>query len=414
MPTLDEWERALHSPRLVSIDSSPQLITDIQQRQVQQDARLAAQGRPPAQRKPHLTPVSGLPLEVLIEPVQLLHRMGVVTTPAVENLADVCSWWAYIRYLWAFEFPSGHARDRLRLSQPALSIDFHQKGLMSDHIGVGMAALLMSMFLGAPHASDVSVVMKDPAWPVDLAGSASPDYLFSNADQSILYVVECKGTRCSRTNALDQLRRGTEQVPALIFTDGRPQPPSLVIGTHMSGSFVRVYVVDPPSDDLPAEQLPKKVGEREWRIPKGKVVEDAARHVSQAKVLSYAGLDEAAATKVEQLPRRLKEFPRTTPRETVLEENEFGTFRGVRQLIPSRDNLRVEIFQAVRESILEAYTQDDVDRIREEIQRLESTASIERAGSDVRGIARDQRGSSRTIRSFSSDGTLLEIRITPP
>ncbi len=414
MPTLDEWERALSSPRLVTIESSLQLIADIQEKQVKHDARPVGQRRTTAQRKPQLTPVPGLPSEILIEPIYLLHRLGVVTTPAVENLADICSSWAYFRYLWGFDLPDGSTRDRLRLSSPALKIDFHQKGLMSDQIGVGMAALIMDALLNAPYAADVSVAMDDPAWPVGLIDDASPDYIFSSADQSIVYVVECKGTRSSRSAAVDQLRRGVEQLPSLIFLDGRPQPPSLVIGTYMSASSVQVYVVDPPSDLVPPQDRPVKIGAREWKIPDGRVLENAARHVSQAKILAYAGSDGAAITKLEQVSGSTKDFPRITPRELVTDENEFGIFRGIRQQLPARDNMRVEVFQAIYEPLQRAYIEDDVDIISEEVGRLGGLARIGTGGVGGLGFTREQRASSHILRSFASDGTLLEIRLTPP
>lgn len=412
MPTLEEWESAPQIPRLVAVDSSPRLIADVQQRQAEAGARLTAQGKVVKPRKP-LAPVSGLPQEIWIKPVQLLHRLGVITTPAIENIVDVCSTWANFRYLWAFELPDGGARDQLRLSQHAISIDFHQKGLMSDHIGVGMAALLMEM-MNAPYAADVSVAMKDPTWPIGLTGNASPDYLFFNNDRSILYVVECKGTRCERNSALDQLMRGAEQLPSLTFTDGRTQqPPSLVIGTQMTSQSVRVHVIDPPSEYLPTRDLPKRIEMREWIIPESKVIEDPARHVSQIKILSYAGLDEDASAKRERLSTPLKGFPRFMPRETTLEENEFGTFRGVRQRVPVRDNLQIEVFQAVQESLREAYVQDDVDRIQEESRKIAPLTTGASTESGMTSFEVDRRSAARIVRDFAPDGTLLEIKITP-
>ena len=86
----------------------------------------------------------------------------------------------------------------LRLSEAARNIDFHQKGLLSDQIGVGMAAILLGTYLHAPFAADVSVAMSDPAWPIDLQYDTSPDYLFFDTPQTSLFVVECKGTQTTR------------------------------------------------------------------------------------------------------------------------------------------------------------------------------------------------------------------------
>lgn len=181
----------------------------------------------------------------------------------------------------------------------------------------------------------------------------------------------------------------------------------------MTSSSVRVYVVDPPGEDSSPPKLPIKTGTREWRIPESKVVIDAARHVSQAKVLSYAGLGEAAAAKLERSFSRHRELPRVTPSETIVDENEFGAFRGVRQPLPSRDNLWIEIFQAVYEPLREAYIEDDVDRISEELQRLTTRIPTEHARAGGHGIASEQRGANRFVRSLAPDGTLLELRFTP-
>jgi hypothetical protein len=81
-------------------------------------------------------------------------------------------------------------RADLRLSPAAKNIDFHQKGLLSDQIGVGIAAWLMGSYLGAPLAADVSVAMDDPAWPIALQYESSPDYLFFDSSQSNLCAIE--------------------------------------------------------------------------------------------------------------------------------------------------------------------------------------------------------------------------------
>jgi hypothetical protein len=411
MPTLLEWEAALWTPQRVTIESSTNLIDAIQEKQRQYDNRLTNQGRSPAPRKLQLTTLVGFPAiqDLLVQPIRLLHRLGVITTPAIDNLTDICSTWAYIRYLWAFQPPSGAIHERLRLSQPALSIDFHQKGLMSDHIGIGMAALIMGQLLNAPNAVDVGVALNDPSWPINLTYDTSPDYVFFNADQSILYIVECKGTRCPRSSAFDQIRRGVEQLPSLVFLDGRPQPTSLVIGTQMNATSVHVYIVDPPTEDLPPDDRPTKVGPREWRIPDSRVMNDAVRHTAQAKLFSYMGSDEAAVTKLQQVTSRLQDFPRIAPRELEISDNDFGTFLGTRQEIPSRDRLRVEIFQAVQTSLYEAYIQDDVARINEELQQYRTNV----LDSDSFKSAQDQRGVTRILRSVAADGTMLEIRLTP-
>jgi hypothetical protein len=241
MPTLQEWRQALSTPRLVEVESSQALINEVQQKHDARDAALTEAQKAIPVRKGNLTEVAPFaPTRAMqIIPAALLHRLGVVTTPQVENLADLSSIWAYIRYIWAFDLPNPAVPfTPLRLSEAAQRIDFHQKAVLSDQIGIAMAALLFETELNAPLSSDVSVAMNDPAWPIDTLNRSSPDYLFFNIDQTNLYVVECKGTQSSRSAALEQLRRGCEQAASLIFTDGRARQVLRLSAISPSGNEV--------------------------------------------------------------------------------------------------------------------------------------------------------------------------------
>src|ERR1043166_4633629 len=331
MPTLEEWEQALAAPRRVLVESSLGLLEELRQRRKKNDAKLQQAGQQTPPRKDTLTVVPAFSPEKYLEiiPAYMLNRLGVVTTPAIENLADICSTWAYFRYLWAFEIPLPNVnKPILRLSQAARQIDFHQKGLLSDQIGVGMAAVLLGTYLDAPLAADVTVAMDDPAWPIELQYDTSPDYLFFNATQTKLFIVECKGTQTSRYSSLEQLCRGTEQVPSLIFTDGRT-PPSLVVATCLSRSGTRILVVDPPEDDQPKHlERTERVTQREWRVRNDAEFTRATRLIAEAKILSFAGADQAAVSKMERVHKRIPAMPRTEPRESEIREKNFGQLEG--------------------------------------------------------------------------------------
>jgi hypothetical protein len=248
MPTLEEWEQALAAPRQIYIESSPQLLMEVQERHTRKDETRRSRGQaiPPRKSALSLVPAFQPGRQLRLVPAYLLHRLGVVTTPPIENLTDLCSTWAYLRYLWAFEIPPiGTSDALLRLSREARDIDFHQKGLLSDQIGVAMASLLLGDYLNAPLAADVGVAMDDPAWPIRVQFDSTPDYLFFDPTHTVVFIVECKGTQTSRAAAMEQLRRGTEQVPSLTFTDGRT-PPSLVIAMYLSRKGTIVFVLAPP------------------------------------------------------------------------------------------------------------------------------------------------------------------------
>jgi hypothetical protein len=417
MPTLEEWEQALAAPRRVHVESSPGLLQEVQKRSARNDAKRQQGGKAIPARKNTLSVVAAFAPERVLEviPAYILHRLGVVTTPAVENLADICSTWAYIRYLWAFDIPApGSVNAVLRLSNAAKNIDSHQKGLLSDQIGVGMSAFLLGAYLNAPLAADVSVAMEDPGWPIDLQYDTSPDYLFFDSTQTNLFIVECKGTQTSRDYCLDQLCRGIEQVPSLTFTDGRT-PPSLVVATLLTTEGTWILLVDPPGDDGPPEHLarPERVGQREWKVRNDAEFSQATRLISEAKVLSFAGAYQAAASKLEGAHIRTTRAPGSLAPEPTFTENEFGRFRGVRQRVSLKDRFNIDVFQALDTSVYDALLSDDSARTAETLRSFQSRSALVTTEGVQRVLTRRE-NDTVVVKSAGPDGSLLEVRISPP
>jgi hypothetical protein len=417
MPTLQEWRQALSTPRLVEVESSQALINEVQQKHDTKDAVLALAKKTIPLRKGNLTVVAPFaPTRTMqIVPAALLHRLGVVTTPQIENLADLSSIWAYIRYIWAFDLPDPALPvTPLRLSEAAQRIDFHQKAVLSDQIGIAMAASLLETELNAPLSSDVSVAMNDPAWPIDTLNRSSPDYLFFNMDQTNLYVVECKGTQSSRSAALEQLRRGCEQAASLIFTDGRQPPPGMIVATYLSPTGTKVLILDPPGDEhSTSSDSAKAKREREWKIADNAAFLQTTRRLSEARVLSFAGLDQAAADKLERAGTRAPVFPRSTPRELVDSENEFGRFRGARQRVGLRDRFTLEVYQAVETEVAEAFISEEEGRGEEALRSFQVRASAANDHPGQQPVHTQLDGDVLVVRSAGADGSLLEIRVTP-
>lgn len=407
MPSAEQWRDALLVPRELTIESSSELLSAIRDKQIRKKTMSRA--------KRSLTAVDQFEpsLKVSVAPIQLLHRLGIVTTPIIPNLTDICSTWAYIRYLWAFEMPNGKPKERLRLSAAALDIDFHQKGLMSDQIGVGMAALIMEQYFNAPHAADVSIVAKERILPVELAGGASPDYLFSNATGSEFYVVECKGTRCSRNVAVDQLRRGTEQVPSLRFNDSRPPPTALVIATRLTGRQTEVLVVDPPQDENenePGDQV--LAAAKDWAIRDPQEFKRVVEITSQLKTLGYAAADEIGQDIATRELPRLGATWQTTPRETVPRDNDFGDFLGIEQTLPFPDRVRVRVFQGIARDVLRAVKERDHQAAMAAQDELHaSVRKVSRTSDHRSGLKETETTDGFGVASVSSDGTILEIRL---
>lgn len=249
MPTLEAWQNALTYPRNVIVDSSQELADQVNNRPTSS----SFEGDP---KVATCLGLFSLPRMVEIIPADLLYSIGRITTPRIDNLADLCSTWARIRYLWAFN-PDCESTE-LRLSDEAKTIDFHQKGLLSDEIGVGMADLIVQRFLAGRNPVDIDIALQNQ----NIVGmrrkySTSPDYLFETSDGGFI-VVECKGTQSGRSNALSQLKRGTEQVPSLEFpleTDVL----TLVVGTCLSNTGTTIFVIDPPTNGDSGHGKGKKI-----------------------------------------------------------------------------------------------------------------------------------------------------------
>lgn len=414
MPTLDEWQQALTAPRIVTVESSPELVQELRRLHEWNDQKRTNEGKDITPRKDNLVEVRSFAPEREIEiiPAYLLQRLGVVTTPVVENLADICSSWAYLRYLWAFEMPNPlNPQNRLRLSKEALEIDFHQKALLSDQIGVGVAAVLMGTYFDAPLAVDVSIALGNPLWGLGQQNKSSPDYLFFDATQQNLFVVECKGTQSSRSESLNQLRRGSEQVQSLIFND-RPAPSSFVIATCLTRRGAHVLVVDPPGEDEKKRRA-ERMDERSWRISDSSGFSRSSRLFSQAKILAFSGDDALAQRKVEAAEPSIR-TQRRAARRPELVASEFGDLLGVRQPIGVADRMRVEVFQGVARDLHEALIQDDYDRVDAVTREFQQRAShFARLGLN-QPIAVSRRGDTLTVQVAGPDGTALEIRVAAP
>jgi hypothetical protein len=277
-----------------------------------------------------------------------------------------------------------------------------------------MAAWLLEAELGAPFSSDVSVAMTDPAWPIATLNRSSPDYLFFNFQQTNLFVVECKGTQSSRVVAVDQLRRACEQVASLVFTDGRPQPPAILVATYLSPTGTRVLILDPPDDGRPKQTgIPSRGRGREWNVKDDARFLGATRRLSEARLLSFAGLDEAAEEKLGKAGARKYTQPRSTPRVTTVSENESGQFLGNRQIVSLKDGVTLEVFQGIEREVADAFIADDLDRASQALtqfnERPNGTAVIPRLQSVHTEIHDDV----LTVRSTSDDGSILEIRVSP-
>lgn len=386
----------------------------------------AARGNPPEPAKQNLAPVAGIAADMTLNvtPLDLLHAIGLATTRPVPNLADLSATWACWRYIWAFEVPAVPGPVPLRLSSVARAIDFHQKGLLSDEIGVGMACLLLGSLLGAPKSIDVQVALQDSAWAITRDLTTTPDYLCYNSTFTTLFVVECKGNQTSRSQALEQLRRDTEQLPSIRFLN-RPTPPGIVVVTHLTRRGTEVLLIDPPSDPpSPPNKEPsqpevppgksERLNQREWQVHDGVRLFKEIRAAHQAQLLNFAGDETAARQKLPgRLPPERERFVgRREPQ--IVVEAAGGEYVGVQDDLPMRSEIRVRMFRGLSRERYKQYKGAGADVVAPEEDQPDVDLvphGAERRPSFVTTIA--PTGDAVAVESRSTDDTLLRFELRP-
>ncbi|MGA7314343.1 MAG: hypothetical protein WBX22_10255 [Silvibacterium sp.] len=271
-------------------------------------------------------------------------------------------------------------------------MDFHQKTLLSDEFGIGFAGLILEEEFDAAQFADVSIALGDPQIYQDIRqrGGTQPDYLMWGADpNSPYYVVECKGSQTSRSTSFDQMRRGLEQVPSIVFGAGPRQVMTLVIATCMEEKRTTVFIVDPPPDeryhnkgDDDSDNVSERTGEWSWRIPNPEAFAKRTWVTQESSLLKWAGqYEDAARRDIELEPWRERPhvIPQNAPRAEV--RTDVGTFIGTRNIaFPELGQRNIQIFTGVEEELFanlternpraEEVAQNDQVRFRGERQRV--------------------------------------------
>jgi hypothetical protein len=384
----------------VTVESSDRLLAKVNRQVAKRRLDLQAKGAPPPVVK-NATVLGALqgrqPWD--IRAIDILHKIGFLTTPGWVNMARLSASWATRRYFWAIGEPVGH-QPNLWLSNDARRMDFHQKTLLSDEFGVGMAGLLMEHFFEAGAFVDVSIALNDPAayQGIEREGDAQPDYLmWGDEADSPYYIVECKGTQSSRSESHNQLRRGLEQVPSVVLGAGPRQVVTVVVATCLLNNSTEVFILDPPpdgpDDDQPGEEASERVsertGKRRWRIRNPEAFHERTVVAEESNLLKWAGQYQTAAVRdrrLERIQRELTAMP-NAPLET--KRTNVGNFRGIEQpLFPALGARKLRIFTGVEEDLLESLIQEHprVDTGPEGLRRqrpdhLPANISVSRAGS---------------------------------
>ncbi|MDQ2976302.1 MAG: hypothetical protein M3R69_12965 [Acidobacteriota bacterium] len=161
------------------------------------------------------------------------------------------------------------------------------------------------------------------------------------------------------------------------------------------------------------QDKPERVGKREWRVRDDAQFALSTGLISEAKVLSFAGADEGAETKLERAHVRTERRRRAASQETEVTENEFGRFRGVRQRVPVKDRVNVEVFQALDTAVYDAMLSEEPQRATEEIQAFQRRTTSATDDLDSEPVLTTHDGDALVVKSAGPDGTLLEVRVSP-
>ena len=242
--------------------------------------------------------------------------------------------------------------------------------------------MLFRSLFDAGSSVDVSAALKDANLYQDVRqnGTAQPDYLMWNpAPLMPYYVVECKGCQTSLAATTNQIRRGLEQVPSLVFGAGDRRVNTLVVATLMRKSGTTTYVIDPPNDDEPdhgeTDQEPpsERIGKRTWRINNPDEFARRAWDLSRAQLLNWAGQFRSAGEILrEETPQNLRQI--STIDDQPLTAHVIGdlTFRGRSlPLFPELGRAGLSVFIGVQNDLLGAAREDRVSsqRIATELGR---------------------------------------------
>jgi hypothetical protein len=191
--------------------------------------------------------------------------------------------WAERRYIWAFDPTRDAAAPWLRLSQYSRKLDFHQKTLLSDDLGVAVACYLTEKFFPVSAIANTTTAVEAKLLGAYKQGRKWPDLVCTNSSGKTAYVVECKGSGSGWVEVQRQLTHGVRQVTAVGFKS-KVKTERFVFATQLRESDILVHAIDPPEDgDDPVE--------RHGAARKDQVILESAeiQNLSRARTLCYWG-----------------------------------------------------------------------------------------------------------------------------
>ena len=214
----------------------------------------------PGRRLPPRFP--GTPRRYTVDMAEVLLMIGRLTTPVLPGGASLAEFWAYARYLLAWQDRAG-----LALTPEFSELDAHQKTILSDDIGMGLPLHWLGPRLNLIGACDGRYFIERhlTTYGGTYTGKVArrgpgkaPDFICVSSNGRF-HVIECKGTQTSTAYRNEQLglpiskglRGGRAQKRTVTF-------PAAVAGQRLAcGTFISsdpyerssLKIVDP--DDPP-------------------------------------------------------------------------------------------------------------------------------------------------------------------
>jgi hypothetical protein len=351
--SVNRLRQILQSNLVVRLDSSQRTLRRVQKRIAKRVQELAEKGEVPEIKTPSVVGALQQIANFNLRPVDLLRKIGQLTTPSSLNMAQFSASWATRRYFWAIQPGAGD----FRLSQDARQLDFHQKTLLSDEFGIGMAGVVMERYFLTDGFSDVSAALADPTFGLQHQGDPEPDYIMWNRAAGQYYVVECKGCQTNRSTALDQIRRAMEQLPTVSFRDTNRTMVSLVLATLLDKTSTTVIVLDPSDDEreFRDKDVSQRISQRRWRVENEEKFAGRAGELQRSYLLKWSGQSQAAGTIDEHIEvQRVRAQDLTN---APLEAREIAgeIFDGFNtSLFPELGSPALAVFSGVQRDILNA------------------------------------------------------------
>jgi len=372
--SINRLRQILQSNLQVQIDSSPAVVAGVQTRIAARVQELAEKSETIEIKTPATVPTLQSVMSFNLRPIDLLRKIGQLTTPSSLNMARFSASWATRRYFWAIEPGTG----LFRLSRDARQLDFHQKTLLSDEFGIGMAGLVMETYFQADGFSDVSAALADPTFGLQHEGDPEPDYLMWSGSTGAYFVVECKGCQTSRSTALNQIRPGMEKLPTVTFKDTNRTMVSLVIATVLENTSTTVIVLDPPDDEreFRGENISERVSQRKWEIASQQKLLDRVLNVQRSYLLKWSGQNQAAAQIDEHLEvQRIasQDLANAVPEVRGIGGERFVGYRSA--LFPELFEGRVTVFSGAQSDLVDAARGGSVE-MQQALQQFRTSPSF--------------------------------------